>query len=253
MSQYGNERKPSVSKTPTIAKEPLLEKLVIPDLIALSEAGQRIDRNVLLWMQEKWVAQALAENMPLMIDLMRKGREEGSTPDEQRRDRVQLLSKLAKETYSSEKSLGRGADLKTYLEAATTFFEAESTRHAGHLKDLSEEIAKAIANGERPDIDRIARSIYGSTAKILGAQDSLEHLNKASADAVAKAMKQGMERIGMVAATSGPLEVNRILFAAIDQIDKEPHKYVLFTDPQRIVTPDYQLWDFEPEHRSHSL
>jgi hypothetical protein len=66
-------------------------------------------------------------------------------------------------------------------------------------------------------------------------------------------MEQGMERIGMIAATSGPLEVNRVLFQAMDQISKEPQRYVLFTDPQRIQMPDYQLWDFEPEHRAHSL
>jgi hypothetical protein len=253
MSTYGQQRGAATRKTVQLAREPVLEKLVIPDLIAMADAGKRVDRNVLLWMQDAWVQQAMVENMPLLIDLMRKGREDGSSPEEQHRDRIQLLAKLAKETYSSEKSLGRGADLKTYLEAATTFFEAESTRYAGHLKDISEEIAKAIANGERPDVDRIARSIYGSTSKILGAMDSLEHLNKASADAVKRSMEQGMERIGMIAATSGPLEVNRVLFQAMDQISKEPQRYVLFTDPQRIQMPDYQLWDFEPEHRAHSL
>lgn len=254
MSNYVQERSAATRKTVQIAREPVLEVLVIPDLIEMAKAGhgKGVDRNVLLWMQDAVVQKSIAENMPLLIDLMRKGREEGSSPDEQHRDRIQLLTKLTKETYSSEKSLGRGADLKTYLDAATTFFEAESTRHAGHLKELSEEIAKALANGEKPDIDRLARSIYGSTSKILGAMDSLESLNKSSADAVRNAMQQGMERIGMIAATSGALEVNRVLFAAIDQISKEPHRYVVFKDPARIQMPDIKLWDFETERRSNS-
>ena len=238
-----------LKKQPVSYREPVLEKLVLNDLIYLSN-DSRYDKNVLLWMQDRYVNQAITENMSVLLDLVRKGKQEGSTPDEMRRDRIEALVKLTQETYSSEKSLGRGADLKTYLDAATTFFEAESVRYAGHLKDVSEQIAKAIANGESPDIDRIARTVYGATFKMSGAIDSLERINKTSADAVAKMMEQGIKKIEEVAVTDAELNVGRVLFKAIDQISQSPEKYIQFTDPRRMEMPDYKLWDFEPVHRS---
>ena len=238
-----------LKKQPASYREPVLEKLVLNDLIQLSN-DSRYDKNVLLWMQDRYVNQAITENMSVLIDLVRKGKQEGSTPDEMKRERIETLVRLARETYSSEKSLGRGADLKTYLDAATTFFEAESVRYAGHLKDVSEQIAKAVANGERPDIDRIARTVYGATFKMSGAIDSLERINKASADAVAKMMENGVKRIEMVAVTNAELNVGRVLYQAIDQISSSPEKYIQFTDPRRMDMPDYKAWDFEPIHRS---
>ncbi len=238
-----------LKKQPASYREPVLEKLVLNDLIQLSN-DSRYDKNVLLWMQDRYVNQAITENMSVLIDLVRKGKQEGSTPDEMKRERIETLVRLARETYSSEKSLGRGADLKTYLDAATTFFEAESVRYAGHLKDVSEQIAKAVANGERPDIDRIARTVYGATFKMSGAIDSLERINKSSADAVAKMMENGVKRIEMVAVTNAELNVGRVLYQAIDQISKSPEKYIQFTDPRRMDMPDYKAWDFEPVHRS---
>ena len=238
-----------LKKQPASYREPVLEKLVLNDLIQLSN-DSRYDKNVLLWMQDRYVNQAITENMTVLIDLVRKGKQEGSTPDEMKRERIETLVRLARETYSSEKSLGRGADLKTYLDAATTFFEAESVRYAGHLKDVSEQIAKAVANGERPDIDRIARTVYGATFKMSGAIDSLERINKSSADAVAKMMENGVKRIEMVAVTNAELNVGRVLYQAIDQISNSPEKYIQFTDPRRMDMPDYKAWDFEPIHRS---
>ena len=238
-----------LKKQPASYREPVLEKLVLNDLIQLSN-DSRYDKNVLLWMQDRYVSQAITENMSVLIDLVRKGKQEGSTPDEMKRERIETLVRLARETYSSEKSLGRGADLKTYLDAAATFFEAESVRYAGHLKDVSEQIAKAVANGERPDIDRIARTVYGATFKMSGAIDSLERINKSSADAVAKMMENGVKRIEMVAVTNAELNVGRVLYQAIDQISKSPEKYIQFTDPRRMDMPDYKAWDFEPVHRS---
>lgn len=238
-----------LKKQPASYREPVLEKLVLNDLIQLSN-DSRYDKNVLLWMQDRYVNQAITENMSVLIDLVRKGKQEGSTPDEMKRERIETLVRLARETYSSEKSLGRGADLKTYLDAATTFFEAESVRYAGHLKDVSEQIAKAVANGERPDIDRIARTVYGATFKMSGAIDSLERINKSSADAVAKMMENGVKRIEMVAVTNAELNVGRVLYQAIDQISNSPEKYIQFTDPRRMDMPDYKAWDFEPVHRS---
>lgn len=235
---------------PAAYREPLLEKLVVGDLIELANDG-RYDRNVLLWMQDRYAQQAMAENMGALVDLVRQGRAEGATPADMQRERREALGKFTRETYSSEKSAGRGADLKTYLDAAETFFEAESVRYAGHLKDVSEEIAKALANGEKPDIDRISRTIFGATFKMGGAIDSLERINKSSAQAVADMMKAGMERIGQVAVVDHPdVAVGRQLFQAIDRIATQPEKYIQFTDPRRMEMPVYGPWDYEPVHRS---
>ena len=238
-----------LKKQPASYREPVLEKLVLNDLIQLSN-DSRYDKNVLLWMQDRYVNKAITENMSVLIDLVRKGKQEGSTPEEMKRERIETLVRLTRETYSSEKSLGRGADLKAYLDSATTFFEAESVRYAGHLKDVSEQIAKAVANGERPDIDRIARTVYGATFKMSGAIDTLERINKSSADAVAKMMENSVKHIEMVAVTSAELNVGRVLFQAIDQISRSPEKYIQFTDPRRMDMPDYKVWDFEPVHRT---
>jgi hypothetical protein len=83
-----------------------------------------------------------------------------------------------------------------------------------------------------------------------GAIDSLEQINKASADAVAKMMEAGIKKIEMVAVTDAELNVGRVLFKAIDQISQSPEKYIQFTDPRRMEMPDYKLWDFEPVHRT---
>ena len=237
-------------KQPAAYREPLLEKLVVKDLIELSKDG-RFDTNVLLWMQDRYAQQAMVENMGDLIELVRKGQREGATPDEMRRERREALAAFTRETYSAEKGAGRGADLKTYLEAANTFFDAESVRYAGHLKDVAEQIAKAIANGERPDIDRISRTVYGATFKMSAAIDSLESINKASAKAVADMMTAGIKRIELVAVTEGSdLNVGRLLFQAIERISSAPEKYIQFTDPRRMEMPSYGPWDYEPVHRA---
>ena len=237
-------------KQPTSFRELMLGKLVVNDLIELGKDG-RYDMNVLLWMQDRYAQQAVAENMQALIDMVRRGQQEGATPEEMQRERMEVLTKFTRETYSAEKGAGRGADLKTYLEAANTFFDAESVRYASHLKDVAEEIAKALANGERPDIDRISRTVYGATFKMAAAMESLERINKASAKAVADMMQKGIQRIEMVAVTDSPdVSVGRVLFQAIEKISAAPEKYIQFTDPRRMEMPAYGPWDYEPVHRS---
>jgi hypothetical protein len=86
-----------------------------------------------------------------------------------------------------------------------------------------------------------------------GAIDSLERINKASSDAVAKMMESGIKRIEMVAVTNAELNVGRMLYQAIEQISLSPEKYIQFTDPRRMDMPDYKAWDFEPVYRSPSF
>lgn len=240
---------PANQKQPTSFREPTIDQLVLKDLVELSK-DSRYDKNVLLWMQDRYVQKAIAENMTVLIDLVRKGKGDGASPEQMQRERMVALVKMTQETYSTEKSVERGADLKTYLSAATTFFEAEAVRYSSHLKDVSEQIAKALANGESPDIDRISRTVYGSTFKITNAIDALERINKSSAESVAKLMTEGIKKIEMVAVTDPDLNVGRVLFQAIDRISQAPEKYIQFTDPRRMEMPAYETWDFEPVHRS---
>lgn len=237
-------------KQPTAHREPLLTKLVVGDLIALSKDG-RYDRNVLLWMQDRYAQQAMVENMGELADLVRAGAAQGAAPDEVRQQRQEALSKFTRETYSAEKGAGRGADLKSYLEAAETFFESESVRYAGHLKEVAEEIAKALANGEKPDIDRISRTMFRATFKMAGAIESLESINKPTSQAVVNMMVAGIKRIEQTAVIDHPdLAVGRQLFQAIERMEKEPEKYIQYVNPRDMEMPAYAPFDYEPVHRS---
>ena len=80
----------SKTKQPAVAREPVLGKLVLNDLIHMSQDA-RYDRNVLLWMQDRYAQQAMVENMTLLIDVVRKGQKEGVSQEEMQRERFLLL------------------------------------------------------------------------------------------------------------------------------------------------------------------
>ena len=85
------------------------------------------------------------------------------------------------EFYLKEKAEGRGLDLKGYLDAAKTFFDAEAFRYGGHLQDLAGYIEKSSENGVKPDVELNARHAYVSMAKLCGAMKQLENLSGRSA------------------------------------------------------------------------
>ncbi len=239
----------SKTKQPAVAREPVLGKLVLNDLIHMSQDA-RYDRNVLLWMQDRYAQQAMVENMTLLIDVVRKGQKEGVSQEEMQRERIEVLEGLTRKTYAEEKEKGRGADLNGYLDAATTFFEAESVRYGSHLKDVAEEIAKALPNGEKPDLDRISRTIYGVGSKMSAAQESLGKINQPAAQAVADLMQSSMKQINFTEVTNHEVPIGRELLKAIEKIAEEPSRYINFTDPKNLAMPTFDVWDFEPEQRS---
>lgn len=240
------------NKHPAFHREPIIPDLVIQDLKDMERSGS-YDRNVLLWLQDGYVNKAISQNIPHLRELHTNLTEAGENPDEIRRQKNQALVDLTRATYSTAKAAGDGADLKGYVDAAKTFFEAESARYGSHLQEVAEYIKKALENGEQPDIERYARSTYMSLAKLSGAMTQLEGLSgKPAAQQVATLMKKGIEQINFVAITDQPTNVGRELLKVVDKIGQNPGKYIEFRDPSRMAMPERGPWDFEPIQKQSS-
>lgn len=234
------------NKHPTFHREPIIPDLVIRDLKEMERSGN-YDRNVLLWLQDGYANKAIAQNIPRLRELHTTLTEAGESPDEIRKKKNQALVDITQETYSTAKASGDGADLKGYVDAAKTFFEAESARYGGHLQEVAEYIKKALENGEQPDIERHARNAYMSLAKLSGAMTQLEGLSgKPAAQQVAIMMKKGIENINFVTVGDQPTNVGRELLKVVDKIGQNPTKYIEFRDPSRMAMPERGPWDFEP-------
>lgn len=237
------------TKQPSHLREPTIPELVIPDLKAMERSGN-YNREVLLWLQDGYVNRAIKEHLPQLKDLHTRLVESGESPDEARRQKMQALVEFTRATYSTEKAAGRGADLKSYLDAAKTFFEAEAVRYGGHLRELAEYIKKALENGEKPDIERHARHAWVSTAKLSSVIQHFENQNgKPAALQVANLMRKGIEEIKFVTVGDQPTNVGRELLRAVEKIGQNPSAYIEFRDPSRMEMPERGPWDYEPMHR----
>lgn len=242
MSSFAN-------KQPALHRELVIGELVIQDLREMERTGN-FDRNVLLWVQDGYANKAIEENLPQLASMNKALNASGASDAERRQRRVETLGQLTRETYATEKALGRGVDLRTYVDAAKTFYEAESARYGAHLGDVAEYIKKALENGEKPDLERFARQAYISLAKMSGAVSNLEGLSgKPAAQAVALQMRQGIERINYVTVADQPVQVGRELLKIVELIGRDPEKYIEFRDPSRMAMPERQPWDFEPVPR----
>ena len=237
------------TKQPSLYREPIIPELVIPDLKEMERSGS-YDRNVLLWLQDGYVNRAIKEHLPQLHELHTSLVESGESPEEMRRQKTQALVEFTRASYATEKAAGRGADLKGYIDAAKTFFEAESARYGGHLQELAEYIKKALENGEKPDIERHARHAYVSMAKLSGAMTHLEGLSgKPAALQVANLMRKGIEEIKFATVGDQPTNVGRELLKVVDKIGQNPSAYIEFRDPSRMGMPERGPWDYEPMHR----
>lgn len=237
------------TKQPSLYREPIIPELVIPDLQEMERSGKH-DRNVLLWLQDGYVNRAIKEHLPQLRQLHTSLVESGESPEEARRQKTQALVEFTRATYSTEKAAGRGADLKGYIDAATTFFEAESARYGGHLQELAEYIKKALENGEKPDIEGHARHAYVSMAKLSGAITHFEGMrDKPAALQVANLMRKGIDEIQFVTVGDQPTNVGRKLLKVVERIEQNPSAYIEFRDPSRIGMPERGPWDYEPMHR----
>ena len=239
-----------LSKKQPVQARLTIDKFVVPEIADLA-SDSRYDTQVLLWMQERFVQQAMAERMPELMDAVQ---ESLSLPeDEGEAMRMGTLARFTVETYAAEKQLGRGVDLKAYLAAAEVYFETEAVKYGAHLRDVADEIKDKLDAGQRPDIDRLSRTVYGAAVKLSATIDSLETLNKQCAEAVVQRMQEGVKRIEMVAITDSELNVGRVLFKAIETIAQAPEKYMQFKDPRTMEMPIIEPWDYEPIPRSDSL
>lgn len=237
------------AKQPSFYREPIIPELVIPDLQDLERKGS-YDRNVLLWLQDGYVNRAIKENVAQLRDLHTSLVESGESPETMRREKTGALIAFTRATYANEKAEGRGADLKGYLDAAKTFFEAESARYGGHLQELAEYIKKALENGEKPDIERHARHVYVSMAKLSGAMIHLEGLSgKPAALQIAHMMRKRRDEIKYVTIADQPTNVGRKLMEVVERIGENPRAYIEFRDPDRLGMPERGPWDYEPMQR----
>ncbi|MGS0567105.1 hypothetical protein [Xanthomonas oryzae] len=240
----------AVNKQPTLLREPMIPELVIPDLQMMERSGN-YKRDVLLWLQDGYANKAMAQHMPELMQLEGALADADSSEGEIRRQRMQAIVDFTKETYTQAKEAGGGADIRTYIEAAKTFYEAEAARYGSHLKELAEYIEKALANGERPDIERHARHCYVSMAKLSSVQQQMESMSgRQAAQQVAQMIKQGVETIGFNAVGDVPTHVGRQMLRFVEQISQNPAKYIEYRDPSRMTMPPREPWDFEPTRQA---
>lgn len=239
------------NKQPTLHREPLFPELVIPDLKDMERSGS-YDRNALLWLQDGYSSRALREYRPELRELHTRLVESGASIEEARRQKVETLAKFTCELYKSEKASGRGrvVDLKGYIEGAKAFYESESVRYGGHLQELAEYIAKALENGEKPDLERHARQVYVSMAKLSSTIVSLDGISGQSAAQASDIMKRGVDSLNINIIGDQPTRVGRELLGLVNKISKNPTAYIEFRDPSGIEMPERGPWDFEPVHRS---
>ena len=241
------------SKSPTLMRDPIIKRLVIQDLVEMERTGN-FDTNVLLWVQDRYTNQAIAENRTELRDMHHKMMAENAPQEVMRAARARAIVEFTRETYSAAKSEGSGADLKTYLEAAEVFYQTESARYGAHLQEVSEYIRKALENGEKPDIEKIGVHAYISMAKLSGAMENLTKLSgKPMASRVAETMRQGIENIHFGAVGDAPNKaVGKEILRFVDTVSKQPDRYVEFRDPTSMIAPS-DPWGLEPMHRSDKV
>jgi hypothetical protein len=178
--------------------------------------------------------------------------EDGLSDDERWERKTDFLAKITKETYSTAKFAGAGVDLKGYVDAARTFYEAESALYSGQLGELAEYIKKALEAGVKPDLERFAREAYVSMARISGAITNLENIGQRGGAAQAAAsMKQGIEAINYTVVTTPgtSVHIGRELLKIVTEIGKHPDRYIEFIEPGRMGPARTSAFDFETARR----
>jgi|GEM_PF-2875019 len=240
------------NKGATVRREVTLRELVLPDLQQMAATG-KFDINVLLWLQDAVVSRAMKECAGELVVFHRAlAGEQGLSDDERWARKTDFLGKITKETYSTIKFEGGGVDLKSYVDAARTFFEAESTLYAGHLGELAEYIKKALEAGVQPDLERFARDTYISMARMSDAITNLESLGaRAGAQQSAQMMRQAIQLINYtVVTTEGTrLHAGRELLKIVNEIGKDPDRYIEFVDPAKLGPAKSAPYDFETARR----
>lgn len=240
----------SHTKQPSLYRVPILPELVIPDLKEMERSGRDYNREVLLWLQDGYVHQAINEHLPQLRALHAALAESGGSPEDVCRKKMQALVEFTCVSYAAEKAAGRGVDLKGHAGAQKTFFEAESARHGGHLQGIAEYIKKAVESGKKPDVNRLSRHAFESFGRLNQVRERLEGLRETlAAVQVMNMMKKGAERLYFITIEGQPTNIGRQLWKAVETISENPSRYVDTRDPSRVVMPERGPLDYEPMRR----
>jgi hypothetical protein len=236
-------------------RELTLQELVIPDLQLMAASG-KYDQNVLLWLQDAYVVRGMKDHFDELFAFHRDlATQTELTDDERWWCKVEFLGKITREVYDAEKINGDGARRpieERYIDAARTFYQAESVVYAGQLEELAEYIKQALEAGVQPDLERFAREAYVSMSRMSDSVSKLEKLPNSNSQQMMKMMKQGIEAINYaVVATPGqPIPAGKMLLQIVNDIQKNPHRYIDFKQPQRTIRANPV--SFEPARRNES-
>lgn len=248
-----NVMKDAADKAST-RRELMLQELVITDLQLMGASG-KYDQNVLLWLQDAYVERAMKDHfaelsafhrdLALQVDL---------TDDERWWCKTEFLGKMTCQVYEAEKINSDGARRPIedrYVDAARTFYQAESVVYAGQLEELAEYIKQAVEAGVEPDLDRFARDAYVSMSRMAGSVSKLEKLPGSNAQQMMQMMKQGIESINYaVVSTPGqPIPAGKRLLQIVNDIGQNPDRYIDYKAPQTIRANPIA---FEPSRREAS-
>lgn len=236
-------------------RELTLQELVIPDLQFMAASG-KFDVNVLLWLQDGYVERAMKEHVVELMQFTRDlASQSGLSADDRWWCQIEFLGKLTREVYEAEKVNSDGTRRpieEAYLDAAKTFYQAESVMYAGQLEELAEFIKKSLEAGVEPNLERFAKDAFVSMSRMSDSISKLEKMSSGAARQMTQMMRQGIEAINYtVVSTPGqPIPVGRKLLQVVNEIAQNPHKYIEYVAPQRTIRADPT--SFEPARRRES-
>ena len=236
-------------------RELTLQELVIPDLQLMAASG-KYDLNVLLWLQDAYVVRGMKDHFNELFAFHRDlAAQTELTDDERWWCKIEFLGKITRAVYDAEKINDDGTRRpieERYLDAARTFYQAESVVYAGQLEELAEYIKQAMEAGVEPDLERFARDAYVSMSRMADSISKLEKLPNSHAQQMMQMMKRGIEAINysVVSTPSRPIPAGRVLLQIVNEIGKNPHRYIEYKQPQRTIRAN--PISFEPAARNES-
>jgi hypothetical protein len=226
-------------------KEPVryFDDLFIEDMLEMAATG-RMEEDVLLWMQEGYVSQAIATDR---AGLYRQYSALGVEGVESMRE---VLADAAKSCYAADKARGGGADMKGYLEAAHFYFGELMAHFEGQLAALREYLERMTAFGCELEVGVWAREAYVALAKFVSAAQGSMSAGEPGMDERVKSVIGGW--LQGVCADRNPVSVGGRLIGAIEAIAAEPGAFLNLDDPA-LGIPSADPGDFAPLARQEMV
>lgn len=236
-------------KEPALRGTPYAPKLFIDDLLKMSRSGNH-DLNVLLWLQDRYIGMAITKHADDLIELHRTLADQGHGEDHIRRKKGQAVMEYTRTIYNDERKHGRGANLDSYIAAAEVFYEVESTKYEGYLKDVADHLKQHVGRGTKPQLQSLAVHCYTVINRFSSVQEHMERMTgKAAAQALHKRMEIGIGEINFTQVADQPTEIGRRLLQFIGEVHKNKAHYMEFKDPNAMPEVPREAWDFEPVDR----